>query len=92
MSKSNTLQAALTQNNTRKPLVEEMPAAASKIGNSAGQPSRAGQVNVSAWLHRDYQTSLRMIHATTGRKKQELIAEALNDLFAKHDVPQVRER
>jgi hypothetical protein len=32
-----------------------------------------------------------LVFRRTGKKKQELIAEALNDLFAKYDVPQVRE-
>ena len=58
---------------------------------AAKPSSRAGQSNISAYLHPDYQMSLRLIHARTGRKKQDLIAEALNDLFAKYDVPQIRE-
>jgi hypothetical protein len=32
-----------------------------------------------------------MVRAQTGKKAQQLLAEALNDLFAKYDVPQIRE-
>jgi hypothetical protein len=42
--------------------------------------SRTGQVNISAWLHPDFKSSL-----------QNLMAEALNDLFAKYNVPTIRE-
>lgn len=91
MSKTNSLQAALNQNGGRKIQTEEALSVA-PVAAEAGKPSsRAGQSNISAYLHPDYQTSLRLIHARTGRKKQDLIAEALNDLFAKYDVPQVRE-
>ncbi len=91
MSKTNSLQEALNQHGSRKAHVEEAPPVAT-ITTAASRPSsRAGQSNVSAYLHPDYQTSLRLVHARTGRKKQDLIAEALNDLFAKYDVPQIRE-
>jgi hypothetical protein len=91
MSKTNSLQAALNQNGSRKPQMEDVPPAPTMTVEAAKPSSRAGQSNISAYLHPDYQTSLRLIHARTGRKKQDLIAEALNDLFAKYDVPQIRE-
>jgi hypothetical protein len=59
--------------------------------------SRNGKIHVGAWLAPEYKTSLRMIQVKTGRKGgpergfQELMAEALNDLFAKYDVPTVSE-
>ncbi len=91
MSKTNSLQAALNQNGGRKAQAEEVPPVAPITAEASNPSSRAGQSNISAYLHPDYQTSLRLIHARTGRKKQNLIAEALNDLFAKYDVPQIRE-
>jgi hypothetical protein len=57
--------------------------------------SRNGKIHVGAWLPPEYKTSLRMIQIKTGGKAgsergfQELMAEALNDLFAKYDVPTV---
>lgn len=95
MSKPGSLQAALSQTSGKsKATVLEtrgIEAPGQRAANTGRAQSRAGKDNVSAWLHADFQTSLRLIHARTGRKKQELIAEALNDLFAKYDVPQVRE-
>jgi hypothetical protein len=90
MSKTGTLQAALSQNSgkSKAPVPEPARIDAPQTGRAQ---SRADKDNISAWLHSDFQTSLRLIHARTGKKKQELIAEALNDLFAKYDVPQVRE-
>ena len=57
--------------------------------------SRNGKIHVGAWLPPEYKTSLRMIQIKTGgrggaeRGFQQLMAEALNDLFAKYDVPTV---
>ena len=49
--------------------------------------SRAGQVNISAWLHPDFKSSLRLVQVRKGRNAalQDLMAEALNDLFIKYD-------
>jgi hypothetical protein len=54
-------------------------------------PSRAGKKNISGWFDPAYERSLLMVRAATGKKGQTLLAEALNDLFAKYDVPQIRE-
>jgi hypothetical protein len=52
-------------------------------------PSRAGKTNITAYLSQDYKRNLRLIQAKTGRSLQSLIAESLNDLFQKHDVPAI---
>ncbi len=52
-------------------------------------PSRAGKTNLTAYLSQDYKRNMRLIQAKTGRSLQTLIAEALNDLFAKYDVPTI---
>ena len=54
-------------------------------------PSREGKTNVTAYLSPDYKASLRLIQARTNTSLQALLAEALNDLFSKYDVPVVRE-
>ena len=64
-------------------------AAASVAGYKA--PSREGKTNITAYLSPDYKASLRLIQAKNGHSLQDLLAEALNDLFAKHDVPVIRE-
>jgi hypothetical protein len=56
--------------------------------------SREGRIHVGAWLPAEYKTSLRLIQTKPDKSNcgfQELIAEALNDLFAKYDVPVIRE-
>jgi hypothetical protein len=59
--------------------------------SAARQPSRAGHVNISCWLHRDFKSSLRLVQARKGTNAtlQDLMAEALNDLFIKYDVPTI---
>ncbi len=56
-------------------------------------PGRAGQVNISAWMDPNFKSGLRLVQARKGPKceLQHLLAEALNDLFAKYDVPTVRQ-
>jgi len=53
-------------------------------------PSREGKTNITAYLSPDYKASLRLVQARTGKSLQTLIAESLNDLFGKYDVPTVR--
>jgi hypothetical protein len=52
-------------------------------------PSRVGKTNLTAYLSEDYKRNMRLIQAKTGRSLQALIAEALNDLFEKYDVPTI---
>ncbi len=53
-------------------------------------PSREGKTNITAYLSPDYKASLRLIQSKRNRSLQSLMAEALNDLFTKYDVPTVR--
>lgn len=67
------------------------PAAAAPA-KSGVAPSREGKLHVSAWLSPGYKVSLRAIQMKFPQKRlQDLFSEALNDLFAKHNVPTVRE-
>lgn len=85
--KTNALQAALASTaankKARNAAPEPMPQAPARA------PGRAGKKNISAWLDPAYDRSLMMVRAVSGKKAQDLIAEALNDLFAKYDVPQI---
>jgi hypothetical protein len=76
------------------------PAAANDARQSSAEPppliaaggrqaNRKGKVNLAAWLHPDFKRSLRLVQARRPGNIQELMEEALNDLFAKYDVPQV---
>ena len=53
------------------------------------QPSRVGKVNITGYFAPAVKSSFRMIQTTYPEKTiQDLLAEALNDLFAKYNVPQ----
>ena len=61
------------------------------------QPSREGKEFTGAWLNSDFSASLRLVQLRRRRDEHgkkiyldDLMAEALNDLFRKYDVPTVR--
>jgi hypothetical protein len=85
------LQNALDSTRSSAPVVSDVrrvgPGAAE--APAARQANRQGKVNVAAWLHPDFKASLRMIQARRPGSIQDLLEEALNDLFGKYDVPQV---
>lgn len=87
------LKTALEEAAGSRPANAATPAKAEATAERTG--SRNGKIHVGAWLPPEYKTSLRMIQIKTGgrggaeRGFQELMAEALNDLFAKYDVPTV---
>jgi hypothetical protein len=53
--------------------------------------TRHKKENVSVWLHPDFKKSLRLAQIRQPDKVylDDLVAEALNDLFRKYDVPTV---
>jgi hypothetical protein len=86
------LQSALDKTRAAPTLVPQArrPEAESVIATPAPrQANRQGKVNVAAWLHPDFKSSMRLVQARRPGSIQELMEEALNDLFAKYDVPQV---
>lgn len=54
-----------------------------------GKDYRAGTVNVSAHLPEGFRRGLQMLKAMGRGDLDELQAEALNDLFVKHNLPTV---
>jgi hypothetical protein len=82
---------ATLRNALEKPApVEEPKPAVAQASYQA--PSRAGKMHISAWLSADYKTSLRAIQMKQPNSTlQDLLSEALNDLFSKYNVPVVRE-
>jgi len=61
-------------------------------GGSAAVPKprqihKAGEVNISAYFPAEVKASLRMVQAKTGYNVKDCLAEALRDLFRKHNVP-----
>ena len=86
MSKLAKLRSAL-----EKPAPIAAPAAAQPAATYYKAPSRAGKLHLSAWLPPDYKTSLRAIQMQHPEKTlQDLLSEALNDLYSKYNVPVVR--
>ena len=75
--------------------VSVTPKAEAKGATAEKTGSRSGKIHVGAWLPPEFKTSLRMVQIKTAkdgeRGFQDLVAEALNDLFAKYDVPTVSE-
>jgi hypothetical protein len=67
-------------------LTKNAPAGA-RAGSA--KPYRVGRVNVTGYFDPAVKQSIRLIQAKhPDRTLQELLAEALNDLFAKYNVPQ----
>lgn len=61
----------------------EAPAEAPKVR----QIHKPGEVNISAYFPAEVKASLRMVQAKTGYNVKDCLAEALRDLFRKHNVP-----
>ena len=57
------------------------------IAPKARQIHKAGEVNISAYFPAEVKASLRMVQAKTGYNVKDCLAEALRDLFRKHNVP-----
>jgi len=95
MSKMQSLQQALNSSagKTAKGAPPEPVKGTPPPAAGGRQPSRVGQVNVSAWLDPHFKSSLRLVQARKGPSAslQDIMAEALNDLFTKYDVPTVRQ-
>jgi hypothetical protein len=62
-------------------------AVASVEAPKARQMHKEGEVNISAYFPAEVKASLRMVQAKTGNNVKECLAEALRDLFSKHNVP-----
>jgi hypothetical protein len=93
-SKRGSMQAALLKQ-ARGPEPEPIPDKIATPADPAGseprkrQPSRVGKVAVTGYFVPAVKSSFRQIQAANPDKTmQELLAEALNDLFAKYNVPQ----
>ena len=74
-----------------EPREEAAPQRRKREGRSgSSNPSREGRVNVTGYFDPAVKQSIRMIQAKFPQRltEQDLLAEALNDLFAKYQVPQ----
>ncbi len=55
-------------------------------------PSRAGKASVTAYFAPEVRRQLRRLAADRDTTLQALLGEAVNDLFAKHGLPELVER
>jgi len=53
------------------------------------RPSRQGKANVTGYFPPSVKKQLRILAADRETTIQDLLAEALNDLFAKHGKPEI---
>jgi hypothetical protein len=95
MSRMQGLQQALNKSSGKSKLEKPEPVASSndaeKPAPATKTPSRQGKEYTGAWLNPDFKKSLRLVQISKGGKVylDDLVAEALNDLFYKYNVPTV---
>jgi hypothetical protein len=75
----------------REPQPEIQPAAQEAPRPSAGgkPPSRLSTVAVTGYYPQQVRVQLKILAAEQGRSMESMIAEALNDLFAKYGKPEI---
>jgi len=56
---------------------------------SGAAPSRVGRVQIAGFFSKEASKQLRLLALETDGTVQSLLAEALNDLFAKHHKPPI---
>jgi hypothetical protein len=87
------LQSALRSSAKGAPSAPEAsPAKPDSAARTASQPSRVGKTNVTGYFPVEVKASLRLVQARRGGTIQDILAEALNDLFAKYGVPESARR
>lgn len=85
--KANPLMAGLTQFDRKAgPQPEPAPASADRAGRT---PSRAGAVQIAAFYPAEVRTQLKILAAEQGRDQQDLLAEAMNLIFAKYGKAEI---
>jgi hypothetical protein len=74
----------------REPAAARLPPVAPEEGRGPYfRPGRDGKSNVTGYFPPEVKKQLRILAAERSTTIQELLAEALNDLFAKHGKPEI---
>ena len=83
----------LAMRSTANPAGRAAPPEPAAPGKAAGdphfRPGRAGKSNVTGYFPPAVKRQLRILAAEQGTTIQDLLGEALNDLFAKHGKPEI---
>jgi len=89
------LKQGLKAVDNRRPSAAVQPHAPKNAENSSAKsykaPSRDGRCHIAAVLPPAYKTSIRAVQMRQDKPLQHLLAEALNLLFEKYNVPTVAE-
>ncbi len=94
MTKKKSLTAALSEKPADAP-IEHRPAPAGQVYPETARPDRAGKTNITGYFDKPVKWELQDLATersrALGRKvtAQELLAEALNDLFKKYGKPEI---
>jgi hypothetical protein len=92
MAKRPDLRQALKPRNeipVPQPTLPQDNAAAAAPKSPHFRPSREGKANVTGYFPPSVKKQLRILAADRDTTIQDLLAEALNDLFAKHGRPEI---
>jgi hypothetical protein len=89
MSKPADMRQAMREQASPSPLPSTSSRSEAEKAKNNPQPGRQGKVVVSGWFPPEVKKQLKVIAATDETTLQNLIAEALNDLFAKRGKPEI---
>lgn len=93
MAKADLRQAMRDLGTHRQPEpVRELPTPIDRAGDPNFRASREGKAQVSGYYPREVRKQLRGMAAESETTIEDLLAEALNDLFAKYQKPEIAPR
>lgn len=72
-----------------KPALQQDNASPPAAKDPHFRPSREGKTNVTGYFHPAVKRQLRILAADRDTTIQDLLAEGLNDLFAKYGKPEI---
>ncbi len=94
MSKTSALTSALRGAGARvaAPAIEVAPVAAAAAPPPAPQMSRAGTKPITVHMPEEVRRQLKVMAGEQGRTVEDIVAEALNLVFAAHRKPEIAPR
>lgn len=92
MKKTNPLMAGLAQFDRKAAPPSDPPAITAPAGRTGKVPSRAGAVQIAAFFPEEVRAQLKIVAAEQRRDVQDLLAEALNLIFAKYGKAEIAPR
>lgn len=72
---------------TPKPIEVEPGRGSEQKSSSTQQKSRANKVQIPVYVAPEARKQLKILSAETGRTQEDLLKEAINDFFRKHNKP-----